>query len=93
VLPVGPTSAPDQRVARKSIRPGPGVGGVGEFGGERRAFKAGVDVLGARLPIPGSLFRTIQETLKYPPRGFRYLTILRTMRNGRRHVDVNLLGM
>ena len=36
----------------------------------RRAFEA--DVLGFRLRLLSSLFRTIQDTLKYLPRGLRY---------------------
>jgi hypothetical protein len=44
--------------------------------------------------IPSSLFRTIQDALKYLPRGLRYcLNPEDVVQIGRRHVDVNLLGM
>src|SRR3954453_7072739 len=60
--------------------------------GRRRAFE--VDVLGFRLRLLSSLFRTIQDTLKYIPRRLRYcLNPEDAVQNGRRHVDVNLLGM
>ena len=60
--------------------------------GRRRAFEA--DVLGFRLRLLSSLFRTIQDTLKYLSRGLRYRHNPEdAVQNGRRHVDVNLLGM
>ena len=46
------------------------------------------------MGAPGSLFRTIQDTLKYLSRAVSYRNNLEdAMQNGRRHVDVNLLGM
>jgi len=72
----------------------PCSGRVSKFGGESDGFNAVADVLGARSRIPISLFRTIQDTLKYLPRGLRYcLNPEDAVQNGRRHVDVNLLGM
>ena len=50
----------------------PCSGRVSKFGGESDGFNAVADVLGARPRIPISLFRTIQDTLKYLPRGLRY---------------------
>src|SRR4030081_984369 len=48
----------------------------------------------ARRITPRSLFRTIQDTLKYLPRGLCYCHNHEdAAQNGRRHVDVNLLGM
>ena len=53
-----------------------------------------VDVLGLRRCSPGRAFRTIQDTVKYLRRWLRYrLNPEDAVQIGRRHVDVNLLGL